>query len=235
MPSDKSPKTLIICESIAESTRLMVLLSALTKDITCSADYKQGLALLQAADSDHQPYDIIFLSMPPDNHKDIDTAVRALALALNIAGPRGTIVLAGGPMPAAFAAGELDQNLLVKPITREKLQNALQPLGLELPRVNCWEYMQCGREPGGRHAKDLGICPAAQEAGANGLHGGCNGGRACWAITGTMCGGKVQGSFASKIESCLECDFYQLVQCEEGYYFESIDSILNRLKRKKRP
>ena len=28
-----------------------------------------------------------------------------------------------------------------------------------MKKRNCWEVKQCGREPGGTHEKDLGICP----------------------------------------------------------------------------
>jgi hypothetical protein len=33
---------------------------------------------------------------------------------------------------------------------------------------------------------------------------------------GTLCGGKVQGSFAAKVANCLAGDFFQLVRQEEG-------------------
>ena len=79
---------------------------------------------------------------------------------------------------------------------------------------------------------DLGICPVAEATALNGLHGGHDGGRACWSIGGSFCGGKVQGTFACKIKNCQNCDFYHLVQIEEGDRFASIDSIMNRLRRK---
>jgi hypothetical protein len=74
--------------------------------------------------------------------------------------------------------------------------------------------MKCGRESGGLNARDQGICPAYTERKLHGVHGGSNGGRACWVIAGTYCGGKVQGTFAEKAKSCLVCDFYQLVRRE---------------------
>jgi hypothetical protein len=83
-------------------------------------------------------------------------------------------------------------------------------------RRNCWEFKQCGREPGGERAAELGVCPAALDASADELNGGKNGGRLCWAIGGTLCGGKVQGEFAQKVLSCLSCDFHKLVREEEG-------------------
>jgi hypothetical protein len=66
---------------------------------------------------------------------------------------------------------------------------------------------------------ELGVCPAATDTSSNGLNGGMNGGRICWAIAGTMCGGKVQGTFAQKRITCLACDFFHQVKREEGINF----------------
>jgi hypothetical protein len=82
--------------------------------------------------------------------------------------------------------------------------------------VNCWEVQQCGREPGGERAAELGICPAADAQHVDGVNGGCNGGRFCWAVAGTFCGGTVQGTFAQKALSCMECHFYRRVVSEQG-------------------
>jgi len=82
-------------------------------------------------------------------------------------------------------------------------------------KLNCWEFKKCGREPGGAKVKELGACPAASTF-ANGANGGNNGGRLCWALSGTLCGGKVQGTFAQKLPNCMECEFYKLVRQEEG-------------------
>jgi len=91
--------------------------------------------------------------------------------------------------------------------------------GGNMGKINCWEYMKCGREPGGYNVHHLGVCPAALDSEADGLNGGKNGGRICWAITGTFCGGVVQGSFAEKELTCMNCDFFKLVQREEGMKF----------------
>ena len=64
--------------------------------------------------------------------------------------------------------------------------------------MNCWEYKKCGREAGGSKVKELGVCPAYPDNGKN-----------CAYLAGTLCGGKVQGSFASKLSSCLSCEFYK--------------------------
>ncbi len=96
-------------------------------------------------------------------------------------------------------------------------------------KPNCWEFKKCGREPGGPMAAELGVCPASTEPRTNGVNGGKNAGRACWAISGTMCGGKIQGTYAAKIGNCLNCEFYQVVQREEKPRFETTAKILARL------
>ncbi|MHC4249815.1 MAG: two-CW domain-containing protein [Planctomycetota bacterium] len=84
-----------------------------------------------------------------------------------------------------------------------------------MAKLNCWEFKKCGRGIGGAKVEELGVCPAASETRTNGVNGGVDGGRACWALAGTFCGGKVQGTFAMKLASCMECDFYKLVRDEE--------------------
>jgi len=86
--------------------------------------------------------------------------------------------------------------------------------------LNCWEAKRCGREPGGRMEGALGVCPASICTRAAGVNHGTNGGRACWAVCGTLCNGTVQATFASKIGSCLSCDFYRVVRREEGADFQ---------------
>ena len=81
---------------------------------------------------------------------------------------------------------------------------------------NCWEVKKCGREVGGLKAAELGVCPAASETKANGINNGQNSVRAFWAIAGTLCGGVVQGFFASKLQNCMACDFYKMVLFAEG-------------------
>jgi predicted Ser/Thr protein kinase len=82
-------------------------------------------------------------------------------------------------------------------------------------KQNCWEYHHCGREPGGKKVSELGLCPAAVDDSYSGINSGINGGRFCWAVAGTLCGGKVQGSFAEKRSSCITCDFFRMVREEE--------------------
>ena len=97
-------------------------------------------------------------------------------------------------------------------------------------KLNCWEYMKCGRGPKGIKAKKLGVCPAASEKRLDRIHGGINSGRSCWVVAGTFCGGTVQGSFARKQVACKRCDFYNKVHHEEGSAIENTNALLARLK-----
>ncbi len=56
-------------------------------------------------------------------------------------------------------------------------------------RRNCWEYMKCGRQIDGDKVAEFGICPAASDTSYDGIHSGKCGGRICWAVSGTFCGG----------------------------------------------
>jgi len=96
--------------------------------------------------------------------------------------------------------------------------------------LNCWEYKQCGREPGGQHAEQSGVCPAAPEKSMDGMHRGDNAGRACWVIAGTYCGGEVQGVFAAKIKDCAACDFFKRVVAEEIKDPNEVTRLLQSLK-----
>ena len=95
--------------------------------------------------------------------------------------------------------------------------------------VNCWEFKKCGREPGGSKAKELGICQAAEDKTLDGVHGGKNAGRSCWAVCGTLCGGKVQGTYAEKLGNCLQCDFYKVVFTEAAD-FKSVGTLARMRK-----
>ncbi len=97
-----------------------------------------------------------------------------------------------------------------------------------MAKLNCWEFKQCGREPGGRN-KDLGVCPTTVEARLHGNHGGKHAGRACWVVAGTLCGGREQGTFAHKYHNCEKCDFYQMVRREEGPRFVLSIVLINKM------
>lgn len=99
-----------------------------------------------------------------------------------------------------------------------------------MKKQNCWEFKKCGREPGGKKEKELGVCPVSVEQRVDGVHGGVNGGRACWAIAETFCEDKAQGTVAEKIGDCLvDCSFYKKVTMEEGDDLEFSGDILCKL------
>jgi len=91
-----------------------------------------------------------------------------------------------------------------------------------MAKQNCWEFKKCGRQVGGEKVKEFGVCPAASNAATNQINNGTKGGRICWAIAGTLCGGKVQGSYADKQLSCMSCEFFKKVKGEEADDFESM-------------
>ncbi len=94
--------------------------------------------------------------------------------------------------------------------------------------------MQCGREPGGKHAEDLGVCPAAVDKRLDAVHGGKNAGRACWVIAGTFCENEVQGTFALKYRDCTSCRFFRQVKSEEGSEYQNSLILLKKLSKIKR-
>jgi len=96
--------------------------------------------------------------------------------------------------------------------------------------LNCWEFKGCERQPGGAKVRELGVCPAATETRTNGMNEGLNAGRVCWAVTGTFCGGKAQGTFATKIGSCMDCEFFGLVVNEQGRALQNGPEVLHALQ-----
>jgi methyl-accepting chemotaxis protein len=110
------------------------------------------------------------------------------------------------------------------PLASQRAQAAGQlgyaPSGIAVERLNCWEFKKCNREPGGTKAAELGVCPAATDLAHEGVNYGQKAGRYCWKVTGTLCGGNVQGSFANKLTSCMACDFFKVVREQEGKEFQ---------------
>ncbi|OGR01498.1 MAG: hypothetical protein A2511_02250 [Deltaproteobacteria bacterium RIFOXYD12_FULL_50_9] len=86
-------------------------------------------------------------------------------------------------------------------------------------RLNCWEFIQCGRERNGARTVELGVCPASTDSRLDNFHLGVNGGRICWLVDGTLCDVSVRGnSCAGKVEKirrCLKCGFYNHVKTQE--------------------
>lgn len=73
--------------------------------------------------------------------------------------------------------------------------------------MNCWEFKKCGRENGGESGEsEIKSCPAFPDHGKH-----------CARVAGTLCGGKIQGTFATKLASCMKCDFYQSDYYDKTY------------------
>lgn len=87
-------------------------------------------------------------------------------------------------------------------------------------KMNCWEFHKCGRESEGKKVAEFGICPASESKKHHGKNMGVNGGRYCWKISGTLCEISTKGSKPKRILKCVECEFYKLVQDEQGSCIE---------------
>ena len=85
-----------------------------------------------------------------------------------------------------------------------------------MAKQNCWEYLGCNRQPGGSKVGELGECPAATFLPTDGFCSGKNAGRACMFTVGMLCTGSLQGTQQDNKKDCLGCNFYKLVQKEEG-------------------
>jgi len=96
---------------------------------------------------------------------------------------------------------------------------------LRKPKINCWEFHGCERQPGGKLAWELGVCPASTDSKVDGINGGTNGGRCCWTIAGTMCGGDISGTMAEKFGNCLDCEFFWRVADEEEDFIPSLSFV----------
>lgn len=82
--------------------------------------------------------------------------------------------------------------------------------------LNCWEYMLCGREPGGSSVDEFGVCPSAVDERFDGIHGGDKAGRTCWVVAGSVRKENIQCLFAKDKKNCGMCDFYRIVKREQG-------------------
>lgn len=78
--------------------------------------------------------------------------------------------------------------------------------------MNCWEFMRCGREAGGRNTEELGICPAYPDNG-----------KRCANVVGTFCD-LIRALRASENSSCSECPFYN------SHYFDKVARLANQEK-----
>jgi two-component system phosphate regulon sensor histidine kinase PhoR len=89
-------------------------------------------------------------------------------------------------------------------------------------KLNCWEVLECGREPGGSRESERGPCSAATDTTCDRINSGVNAGRFCWAVGGTLCGDPVRGTIKEKIEACRQCAFFRRVKYEEGCHFQTL-------------
>lgn len=85
-------------------------------------------------------------------------------------------------------------------------------------KKNCWEFMKCGRQYGGKESGGS-PCPASTTIRLDTVHGGKNAGRACWVIAGSMSGQAPVGKFTIINGNCSNCQFYLTVREEEGEGF----------------
>jgi hypothetical protein len=80
-------------------------------------------------------------------------------------------------------------------------------------KLNCWEFMNCGREPGGVLSATCGVCPVATAFQCDGANGGQAAGRTCWRISHSP-GLNGQRNNLPRLSTCLSCAFYRRVQFE---------------------
>ncbi|HUV30299.1 MAG TPA: hypothetical protein VMY05_04300 [Acidobacteriota bacterium] len=81
-------------------------------------------------------------------------------------------------------------------------------------KLNCWEYLNCGREKGGLLVEMLGECPVATAMKYDGIHDGKAAGRICWVVRNSS-GNRAQSTDLS-CPNCHACAFYRRVLYEEA-------------------
>ena len=104
------------------------------------------------------------------------------------------------------------------------------PKGIIMRKLNCWEYKRCSHGQGERPAQ-RNFCPAMSIPVLNGVHGGSQGGRSCWVVKDTLCGGRKSGVWSAKINECRSCGFYGMVMQEEGIDFMLLSALHDRIER----
>ncbi|MFH2036667.1 MAG: two-CW domain-containing protein [Candidatus Zixiibacteriota bacterium] len=84
-------------------------------------------------------------------------------------------------------------------------------------KLNCWEYHNCGMEPGGMFA-DIknNPCPIPSLFKFDGINDGRGAGRYCWMIQDKTAGGNHEFICRNSNKSCCHCPFYIRVQNEEA-------------------
>lgn len=78
--------------------------------------------------------------------------------------------------------------------------------------IRCWEIKACRKE----------ACPAYNDKDFR-----------CWLRVGTLCGGKVQGEFAKKYETCFECEVFKIISEEPvRLLYENLNTLIFHIKDK---
>lgn len=78
--------------------------------------------------------------------------------------------------------------------------------------IRCWEIKGCRKE----------ACPAYNDKDSR-----------CWLRVGTLCGGKVQGEFAKKYETCFECEIFKIISEEPvRLLYENLNTLIFHIKDK---
>ena len=85
-------------------------------------------------------------------------------------------------------------------------------IGFPVERIRCWEIKNCSREN----------CPSFHDEDFR-----------CWLKAGTLCGGEVQGDFATKYRSCFACEVLKKVEEDElRSLYEHINILIHHLKNR---
>ena len=80
-------------------------------------------------------------------------------------------------------------------------------------KLNCWEFTNCGREPGGVLADSEGVCPVSVAMQFDGVDDGRAGGRVCWKLHQTNSLGNACSQLRL-LTTCQECAFYRRLKFE---------------------
>lgn len=84
--------------------------------------------------------------------------------------------------------------------------------------LNCWQFIGCKFNDYAHEERSRlrsKVCPVLLMKEYDGMNNGKKAGRACWLVLNTMCWGSIQKNYIQKIQTCTNCDFYNLVIEEE--------------------
>lgn len=131
--------------------------------------------------------------------------------------PAPLFTIEAGPSVERVSVGKVKKEIAEGENSRFQFFDQL--LAKSNAKKNCWEFMECGLEPNGLKAAELGVCPASIDKSYNGINNGTNAGRFCWKISGPLCSENIKGRFSGDLISCLLCPFFEEVKNEEGKNF----------------